>query len=83
MRCELKTLTPANLTLRKLLSELDFVCNNAENGCRKIIPYDKVNKHLETCEYAMIQCPASTGCKKNGLRPLMEKHISQCEHVHI
>jgi hypothetical protein len=28
MRCTLSTLTPANRTLRKLLSEIEFTCNN-------------------------------------------------------
>lgn len=49
MRCSLKKLVPANRTLKKLLSEIEFKCNNEDHGCKEIIPYDKVPSHLADC----------------------------------
>lgn len=54
MRCSLRQLTPANRTLRKLLEELVFVCNNQANGCDLKIPYEGLTSHHAECEFAYV-----------------------------
>lgn len=81
MRCKLTVLTPASRTLKKLLEELEFECNNKHNGCLKKIKYERMAKHLAECDFAEVQCSGFKDCKTKGLRPVLRNHMLTCGEV--
>lgn len=83
LRCPLKVLKPANLTVRKLLNELQFTCNNDYNGCKSEIMYEHLQKHQDNCEYEAMACTAATHCKTKGIKRDIIPHIKICEYVGI
>lgn len=83
LRCVLKELKPANLTVRKLLNELQFTCNNDYNGCNSQIMYEDLKKHSDNCEYESMACSAVKHCKTKGIKRDIVPHIVTCEYVSI
>jgi len=53
---------PHPLVIRQL-SRLSGACENADKGCKVIVRYCDLEKHLEECDYATVKC-TNFGCEK-------------------
>jgi len=74
MRCKFNV-KKAHWSVLSLMSEIELECNNKKNGCAKIIKYDQLQSHLNTCDHEIVKCPGDTECKAEGIRKDMIPHI--------
>lgn len=62
-----------------MLSKLKIHCKYKDNGCKKILDYDKLEIHEEhECEFLLRPCPEKkSGCKVMLKKNELEKHIRE------
>ena len=59
------------------LKKLKIKCENYENGCHDVVPYDEVETHLLNCPYIKTGCTYA-GCRFSGNKLELEKHLPEC-----
>ena len=62
-----------------MLSKLLIICKFSENGCQKVLDYDKLEIHEEhECDFLLKPCPEKKlGCKAMLKKNEFEKHIRE------
>jgi hypothetical protein len=66
-------------SLKKILKRLKVKCENNRNGCNKVIKYNKVEDHHNSCKYAIIHCK-NQGCEIVVLREDIDEHGRECQY---
>ena len=61
------------------INELEVYCSNRNNGCKEIITYGALAKHVINCPQGIVEC--TNKCGKILLRKDLEEHCKQkCSH---
>ena len=55
--CSDYEIMPSSFAIKKFLEQLNFTCNNKENGCNEIISYNNLEQHDKNCNYINAICP--------------------------
>ena len=63
------------------LNELQVYCINRPKGCDWVGNFGKLEQHLNDkengeCQFVMVECPVSIGCKECFLRENLENHVN-------
>ncbi|CAF1375471.1 unnamed protein product [Rotaria sordida] len=64
----------------KLLAQLQIACFYESNGCKQIIPYERLDKHETECGFQYQQCP---GCQSQILKKDFDNHTSSCASIEL
>lgn len=55
-------------------------CENAEKGCKEVISYLDLKRHMSNCEYATVKC-TNFGCEKELYQKDFAAHETTCEFI--
>lgn len=72
--------------IRNMLSNLKLKCKHAENGCKSILDYDKIEIHEEVeCIMKIYDCPEKEfGCMERLKRDQVDKHLREdCKFARV
>lgn len=73
--CQLKIKRPAPILI-SLICKLKIKCSNFKLGCDKILAYDSLMKHQNSCEFELINCQF---CQKKYFQKEIKGHYEKCE----
>ena len=66
------------LALRGVVEGLVVHCDNDEHGCKMVLKLEKLQAHLQVCDFGLIECGA---CGKSVKRCELPDHHEECEVI--
>ena len=65
--------------IRNSLSELKIQCLNDQ--CRDVTAYDEYARHLQSCEFKLVECVAFRDCGVKMPKDKIRAHQDTCEYI--
>jgi hypothetical protein len=81
LKCRSKII-PADTIIIDLISSLKFYCKNSMKGCKKLLFYDEIEKHHNSCYYEKVSCP-NDYCSHETLKVNLHSHLKKCDFQKI
>lgn len=79
-RLKKRHLKPILPIVQNMLNRLLMFCDFRNNGCREKVPLEMYDKHINECDFKMMECKYEK-CFESVLRKFLKKHEEEeCEH---
>ncbi|PSN29819.1 hypothetical protein C0J52_25947 [Blattella germanica] len=78
--CAAKLIGTTSIPLNNLAKKILYPCDYHERGCKEIFSDDKIQVHLEECQFRTYKCPfaiTAYKCSFEGFLSEMENHINE------
>ncbi|XP_022778281.1 RING finger protein 151-like [Stylophora pistillata] len=69
------SITAPVLALREFIEGLSVECKNAVNGCKMVLKLRDLEKHLENCDFTLVEC---SGCDEMFSQNDFHVHRNKC-----
>lgn len=81
LKCPLKCksmIVQADSIILDILASLQYYCKNKAKGCKKVLYYNELEKHLNSCLYEKVLCP-NDFCSHETLKVNLNNHTKKCD----
>ena len=63
-----------------IINKIKLFCQFSYKGCDKILKYEGIFQHIDTCDYAVCKCIAEE-CSFRDIRKNIKDHIKACVYI--
>eukprot|EP00794_Sanderia_malayensis_P017307 gene17307-19040_t len=67
-----------NISVRSMIDSLLVWCDNSERGCKIVMRFESLRKHLEGCDYREVKCSA---CGDTMAKNELASHYKNCSVI--